>query len=72
MEKTVIICDHCGKETGNSRRFHVPVGTQIDPPSGRTEDITEPVDLCLEAMASLIEKNMKLLKSDILSRKKSK
>lgn len=49
----IIVCDVCHEE---GLTYYLSAGKQIDPSSGKKEDIYEPIDLCDKHAAKLLAK----------------
>lgn len=54
MERTIVYCDHCGKQEPGTARFSLEIGSQMDG-AGSRDYITEDIDLCPSAQRELIE-----------------
>ncbi len=47
MRTEIIHCDICGKQTDIAEILEIPTGkTYVDSPTGKTEEVTQRLDLC--------------------------
>lgn len=60
MKRTVVDCDGCGQS--DMKDFHTlsfVVGTQRDPPSGRTEQVEETLEFCAKCLGRIAQEAIK-------------
>ena len=62
-----IICDICGKEARGTEPMLVPTGATY-PPTGRTEEVTERVDLCPRCLRDELQSTLQRLPGDDFQR----
>lgn len=66
MKKTVVFCDRCNHSPlKEHREIGFIVGSQIDIPTSRSEDVVESVDLCINCLGILLQCRIKDLRPEV-------